>query len=84
MYEKAAVSTKDLREQIAKLQSENEALREKATRKLRVARSEKGAVSLYGLRRFPVTFYAAEWEAIAQRMPEILTFINENEDLSRK
>ena len=26
--------------------------------------SEKGAVSLYGVRRFPVTFYEAEWEKI--------------------
>jgi hypothetical protein len=40
--------------------------------------SEKGGVSLYGLRRFPVTFYADEWERILGMSDEIRAFIGEN------
>lgn len=36
--------------------------------------SEKGAVMVTGLRRFPVTFYADEWEAIASMIPHVKAF----------
>ena len=45
---------------------------------LSVKVSEKGGVSLYGLRRFPVTFYRAEWAAIQAAMPGIAKFIEQN------
>ena len=84
MYEKTSVSSKDMHAELNRLRAENEALRAKATAKLRVARSEKGAVSVYGLRRFPVTFYAAEWERIFGLKEAIVAFIEEHPDLSRK
>jgi hypothetical protein len=37
--------------------------------------SEKGGVSLYGIRRFPVTFYVEEWERILGMADEIRSFI---------
>jgi hypothetical protein len=37
--------------------------------------SEKGAVSLYGLHRFPVTLYADQWTAVFSKMPEIQAFM---------
>lgn len=41
--------------------------------------SEKGAVSVYGVRqRFPVTFYADEWEMILDAGPKIKAFIKAN------
>lgn len=40
--------------------------------------SEKGAVSVYGLRRFPVTFYASEWEALFAHADKIKKFIKAN------
>jgi hypothetical protein len=47
--------------------------------------SEKGGVSLYGLRRFPVTFYADEWEKLLGMADEIRRFVGENEaKLKRK
>lgn len=47
--------------------------------------SEKGAVSLYGLRRFPATYYADEWEAMLARADSIRAFIAAHEDdLKRK
>lgn len=38
--------------------------------------SEKGAVSLYGVRqKFPITFYQDEWEIILDAAPKIRAFI---------
>lgn len=50
----------------------------KAERKLSLKVSEKGGVQLNGLRRFPVTFYAQEWQAIEAQMPAIMAFITAN------
>lgn len=40
--------------------------------------SAKGAVSVYGLQRFPVTLYAEQWEALIEKMPSIQAFIKAN------
>jgi len=40
--------------------------------------SEKGAVSLYGMGRFPVTLYKEQWLRILVSVPEIEAFIREN------
>ena len=73
------VTTNDgIMAELARLRSENEALRAKATARLRLAVSEKGAVSLYGLRRFPVTFYAAEWATILGMADAVRSFMAEH------
>jgi len=78
-------SDDDLKRELERLRAENEALKAKERRGTRLAVSEKGAVSLYGLRRFPVTFYADEWERILGMADEIRAFIRENADaLKRK
>lgn len=41
--------------------------------------SEKGAVSYYGMRRFPVTFYKDEWLELLDKADELRTFIKDNE-----
>lgn len=46
--------------------------------------SEKGAVSLYGLGRFPVTLYKEQWERLLGQADQIRTFIAENEDKLKK
>jgi hypothetical protein len=72
------------RAELERLRAENEALRSRG-RGLSLKISEKGAVSLYGLRRFPVTFYADEWEKVLGMAEEIRRFVGENEDrLKRK
>lgn len=43
--------------------------------------SEKGALSLYGLGRFPVTLYRSQWDRLAKAMPEVETFILDNSAL---
>ncbi len=75
----------ELQAEIERLRAENAALKEKKTREMRLKVSQKGAVSLYGIRRFPITFYADEWDIILDMADEIRTFIKENEGaLKRK
>jgi hypothetical protein len=75
----------DLRAELARLRAENEALKSKETRGLRLQVSAKHGVSLYGIRRFPVTFYADEWEKILGMADEIHAFLREKAaELKRK
>ena len=47
--------------------------------------SEKGAVSVYGLQRMPVTLYMEQWQRLLDFGEEIRRFISEHEgDLKRK
>jgi hypothetical protein len=72
-------SDDDLKSELERLRAENEALKAKERRGTRLQVSEKGGVSLYGMRRFPVTFYKEEWERILGMADEIRAFIRENE-----
>jgi len=47
-------------------------------RKLSLKVSEKGALSLYGMGRFPVTLYRGQWERLLAAKPEIEAFIKAN------
>lgn len=40
--------------------------------------SEKGALSVYGLGRFPVTLYRGQWERLLKAAPTITAFIEAN------
>ncbi len=47
--------------------------------------SEKGAVSVYGLQRMPVTLYMEQWQRLLDFAEEIRGFIKDHEgDLKRK
>ncbi len=47
--------------------------------------SEKGAVSVYGLQRMPVTLYMEQWERLIGFGAEVQQFIKDNESkLKRK
>jgi hypothetical protein len=48
------------------------------TKKLKLKVSLKGAVQLDGLRRFPVTLYAQEWEDVLGMADDIKKFIAAN------
>ena len=53
----------------------------KASEQYRLAVSQKGAVSLYGIRRrFPITLYAEEWKKALSMRRKILDFIQEHDD----
>lgn len=64
-----------LRAQLAEMQTK---LAAKAERKLTLKVSEKGAVSVYGLGRFPVTLYAEQWQAVFEKADDIAAFITAN------
>lgn len=42
--------------------------------------SEKGAVSIYGIGRFPVTLYQEQWKKLLVQSAAILAFIEANKD----
>lgn len=44
----------------------------------------KGGISVYGLQRWPVTLYAAQWEALLDKANEIRAFIAAHPEASRK
>ena len=47
--------------------------------------SQKGAVSVYGLQRMPVTLYMEQWQRLLDFGDELRAFIKENEgQLKRK
>ena len=49
-------------------------------RKLSMKVSDKGALSVYGLGRFPVTLYRGQWERLLSASTEISAFIEANAD----
>ncbi|MHB8304103.1 MAG: hypothetical protein ACYDC6_14995 [Acidobacteriaceae bacterium] len=75
------MSDEDLKAEIEQLRAENERLKNKSVRGLSLKVSEKGAVSLYGVGRFPVTLYKEQWTKILGMAGEIETFIRENDHL---
>jgi hypothetical protein len=78
-------SEEDLKKRIAELESKLEEERSKGKKSIYLKVSAKGAVSLYGIRRFPVTFYMEEWNRILEMGDEIRTFITDHEgELARK
>ncbi|MGA8698462.1 MAG: hypothetical protein WB689_32440 [Xanthobacteraceae bacterium] len=52
------MSDEELKAELERLRKENEALKKGASSGIRMKVSEKGAVSAYGMGRFPVTLYA--------------------------
>jgi len=67
--------------------AELKALKAKTKNTARLKVSQKGAISIYGLQRMPVTLYAGQWERIAGMVQDgtLNAFIDANEaTLTRK
>lgn len=64
-------------EEIATLKAENDRLRARANA-LTLKVSEKGAVSVYGMGRFPVTLYQEQWVKVLDKAEDIRAFIVAN------
>lgn len=56
----------------------SEALKSAAHRPVSCKVSAKGAISVYGLGRFPITQYQSQWETLAANMTYILGFARAN------
>ena len=74
----------ELKAELEKLKAENEALKARGSRGVSLKVSEKGAVSVYGMGRFPVTLYQEQWIKLLDMGEEIRTFIKENESKLKK
>lgn len=74
--------SEDLKAEIEKLKAENAQLKNKkaAGGNLSMKVSEKGALSIYGMGRFPVTLYKEQWLKLLSIADDIKTFIKENDD----
>jgi hypothetical protein len=73
------MSDLEMQAELERLRAENAQLKNKDKGGLTLKVSEKGAVSLYGMGRFPVTLYKEQWLRILGNASEIETFIRDNE-----
>jgi hypothetical protein len=72
------MSDEELKAELERLRKENEALKKGASSGIRMKVSEKGAISIYGLGRFPVTLYKEQWLKLLDMSAEIRAFIDAN------
>jgi len=73
------MSEEDLKAELERLRNENASLKRGATTGIRMKVSEKGAVSIYGMGRFPITLYKEQWLKLLDMSAEIQNFIAEND-----
>jgi hypothetical protein len=72
--------SEELRAEIERLKAENDALKTKTERgTLSLKVSEKGALSIYGMGRFPVTLYKEQWLKLLDISDDIRAFIKAND-----
>lgn len=76
----------EMKAEIERLKAENEALKKKVPGKQGISLkvSEKGAISVYGMGRFPVTLYMEQWLKLLDMSEDIRTFIKENDGKLKK
>ncbi len=73
------MTPEQMKEELERLRTENEALKKRSEEGLSLKVSQKGGVSVYGLGRFPVTLYKEQWEKLLDISDDIRAFIQENE-----
>jgi hypothetical protein len=73
------MSDEEMKAELERLRSENVALKKGASSGIRIKVSEKGAVSIYGMGRSPVTLYKEQWLKLLDMSSDIRAFIAANE-----
>ena len=73
------MSEEDLQMELERLKQENERLKGQKARGISLKVSEKGALSVYGLGRFPVTLYKEQWKKLLDVSDDIRAFLAEND-----
>lgn len=69
-----------LKAEIERLKAENEKLKKPARGTISMKVSEKGALSVYGMGRFPVTLYKEQWIKLLGVADQIKEFIEQHDD----
>ena len=78
------MTSEALQAELERLRAENATLKARGNKGVSMKVSEKGAVSVYGLGRFPVTLYQEQWLKLLDLGDDIRTFIRENESRLKK
>ena len=78
------MSDDEMKAELERLRAENAALKNRTQRGVSLKVSEKGGVSVYGLGRFPITFYKEQWEKLLDMADDIRSFIHENDATLKK
>lgn len=73
------MSYDDIKAELEKLKKENAALKKGAATGITMKVSEKGALSIYGMGRFPVTLYKEQWIKLLDMADDLRAFISANE-----
>ena len=74
----------EMKAEIERLRAENESLKKPARGVLSLKVSEKGALLVYGMGRFPVTLYREQWERLLAMSDQIKEFIQQNDSALKK
>ena len=74
----------EMQAEIERLRAENESLKRPSRGQMSLRVSEKGALSVYGLGRFPVTLYREQWEKLLGMADDIRRFIQDNDAQLKK
>ena len=73
------MSEEDVQAELERLKAENERLKGAQSRGMSMKVSEKGALSVYGLGRFPVTLYKEQWTKLLGMADDIKAFLRDND-----
>ena len=73
------MADEDSKAELERLRKENAALKKGASSNVRMKVSEKGALSVYGMGRFPVTLYKEQWLKLLDIADDIRAFIAAND-----
>lgn len=74
------MADEEMKAELDRLRAENAALKKGASSGIRMKVSEKGALSIYGMGRFPVTLYKEQWIRLLDMADDIRAFIAANEN----
>jgi hypothetical protein len=74
------MAEEDMKAELERLRAENESLKKSSSRGVSMKVSEKGALSVYGLGRFPVTLYKEQWTKLLAMAEDIQAFIRDHAD----
>ena len=73
------MSDEEMKAELDRLRNGNAALKKGTSTGIRLKVSEKGAVSVYGMGRFPDTLYKEQWLKLLDMSDDIRAFIAANE-----
>jgi hypothetical protein len=69
------MADEDVKAELERLRRENAALKKGVSTNIRMKVSEKGALSVYGMGRFPVTLCKEQWLKLLDMADDIRSFI---------